>query len=558
MKKEHEYTLPPGAALASLLESTKIADRLQREELSRILLKNCDTAYGQRFAFDTIGSVEEYQDRVPFSHHSDYQPYVEKLMAGQTRQLTAAEPVYYAITSGSTGVPKYVPVTEEDMMVHLHGIHSVVRDTLRVYYPQATEDDLFGKIFYVGEFAKTRLPSGQMCGIRSGSLYQWLEEIGGFDTTPYCVPKEVLFPTDLEDLTYVKLRFALAQPDIRLIHSVFLHRVVSLMDYLRENWELILSDIARGDVDERIPLAPHWKEKVRQWLPPDPHRAQQLREMALDQHPEDMIRRLWPNVRCIIGVGGRNFPVYNQAMACYGPSVPIHHFIYGASEGFLSVALEVGVPDAYLLLPQAGFFEFLPVSAQPGQRPLTMEQLEVGKQYELIFTNHSGLYRYLMQDVLEVVDFRGKAPVIRFCYRINQVLNIADEKLNTEQLQESLRLFRQETGLAHAPFCAQEDFSVRPGRYLIYVEAPPFPQAGAILDQCICQSSLGYQGCRSMGEIAPVQVRFLPPGTFQRYEETLSKQGRTLSQYKPIQLLENEETRQFFAAAATGYEEETT
>lgn len=556
MKKE--YSLSPGAALSSLLASTREAARLQREELFHILRENRGTAYGRRFAFGTIGSVEEYQDQVPFSHHSDYQPYVEKLLAGETCQLTAQEPVYYAITSGSTGTPKYVPVTKEDMLVHLYGIHAVVRDSLRAYYPQATESELFGKIFYVGEFAKTHLPGGQMCGIRSGSLYQWLEQEDAFDTTPFCVPKEVLFPEDLEDLTYVRLRFALAQPDIRLIHSVFLHRVVRLMDDLRENWDRILWDIAHGEVDASLPLSPHWREKVRRWLPPDPHRAQQLREMALDQHPEDMIRRLWPQVRCIIGVGGRNFPVYSQAMACYGPSVPIHHFIYGASEGFLSVAVEVGVPDAYLLLPKAGFFEFLPVPAQPGQRPLTMEQLEVGKQYELIFTNHSGLYRYCMQDVLEVVAFRGQAPVIRFCYRINQVLNVADEKLNTEQLQEALRLFRQQAGFDHAPFCAQEDFSVRPGRYLVYLETPPLPQAGALLDRCLCQASLGYLGCRSMGEIAPVCVRFLPPGTFLRYEETLAKQGRTLSQYKPIQLLEREDARQFFAAAAAGYEEETT
>ena len=240
-------------------------------------------------------------------------------------------------------------------------------------------------------------------------------------------------------------------------------------------------------------------------------------------------------------------------METYAKTVPIHHFIYGASEGFLSIAAGVGVPDAYILLPEAGFFEFLPVPHVAGH-PLTMEEVIPGNRYELIFTNHSGLYRYRMQDVLEVVGFYGQSPIVRFCYRINQALNVADEKLNTEQLREALRLFQQRTG-HEAACCAQEDYTVRPGRYLIYMEHIPLKDAEAVMDQCLCEASLGYQGCRSMGDIGPVRVRFLPPGSFQRYEQHLAHQGRTMAQYKPIQILNSEESQRFFAAAADEFEE---
>lgn len=62
--------------------------------------------------------------------------------------------------------------------------------------------------------------------------------------------------------------------------------------------------------------------------------------------------------------------------------------------------------------------------------------------------------------MLEVSGFYGQSPIFRFCYRINQVLNVADEKLNTEQLREALDMFRRRTGRRRAAFCAQEDFSV--------------------------------------------------------------------------------------------------
>ena len=35
------------------------------------------------------------------------------------------------------------------------------------------ESEIFGKIFQIGEFAKTYMPDGRMNGIRSGCVYQW-------------------------------------------------------------------------------------------------------------------------------------------------------------------------------------------------------------------------------------------------------------------------------------------------------------------------------------------------------------------------------------------------
>ena len=548
-----DYVSLGTASLRKLRQTTARAWQIQKEQLQTILQQNSLTENGLRYGFSQIRSTQEFQSRVPLSCHGDYEPYIETLLSGGTRQLTEEEPVYFAITSGSTGTPKYVPVTGTDMLVHYDYIYGGVFGMVQEHYPQMPPEALFGKIFQVGEFARTSLPGGQMCGVRSASLYQWLDRDGTFDASDYCVPKEVLFPEKVEDLTYVKVRFALAERNITAIHSVFLHRVVGTLDYIRQNWDLLLRDMERGTVDDSIPLPEHWRQKVCQWLPPDPQRAAELRALQLDMNPEDMVLKIWPNIRYIVGIGGRNFPIYTRAMETYAKTVPIHHFIYGASEGFLSIAAGVGVPDAYILLPEAGFFEFLPVPHAAGH-PLTMEEGIPGNRYELIFTNHSGLYRYRMQDVLEVVGFYGQSPIVRFCYRINQALNVADEKLNTEQLREALRLFQQRTG-HEAACCAQEDYTVRPGRYLIYMEHIPLKDAEAVMDQCLCEASLGYQGCRSMGDIGPVRVRFLPPGSFQRYEQHLAHQGRTMAQYKPIQILNSEESQRFFAAAADEFEE---
>lgn len=219
-----DYVSLGAAALRKLRQTTARAWQIQKEQLQTILQQNSSTEYGMRYGFSQIRSTQEFQSRVPLSCHGDYEPYIENLLSGGTRQLTEEEPVYFAITSGSTGTPKYVPVTGTDMLVHYDYIYGGVFGMVQEHYPQMPPEALFGKIFQVGEFARTSLPGGQMCGVRSASLYQWLDRDGTFDASDYCVPKEVLFPEKVEDLTYVKVRFALAERNITAIHSVFLHR----------------------------------------------------------------------------------------------------------------------------------------------------------------------------------------------------------------------------------------------------------------------------------------------------------------------------------------------
>ena len=60
--------------------------------------------------------------------------------------------------------PKYVPVTEEDMLLHYRDIYGGVFGMVRKHFPGADPEALFGKIFQVGEFAKTCLPGDRCAG----------------------------------------------------------------------------------------------------------------------------------------------------------------------------------------------------------------------------------------------------------------------------------------------------------------------------------------------------------------------------------------------------------
>lgn len=556
-------------ALARLRTTAGQPELIQTRLLQELLQKNSQTQYGRKYDFEHIHTVSDYQKKVPVSVYEDYEPYILRMTQGKEQELTHEAAAYFCITSGTTGEPKYVPLTEADLYLYYVYACGAVYGMAGEYYSQKSLDggakeQVFGKIFQLGEFARTYMDDGRLKGIRSASLYQWLDRDGQFDASDYCVPKEVLFPSDLEDLLYVKVRFALAEREIRAIHGVFVNRVVGVMDYICRNCDMLLHDIETGSVDERAALSDNWKAFVQEKLPPDPVRAKELRQVFQKGMPDEkqrlgMMKKIWPHIKYVQAIGGEAYAYYMERLKEYALGTPVHHFVYGASEGIFGVARQMDEPDAYILFPDAGFFEFMPLSGHMGDRPRLLWELNKGERYELVFTNHSGLYRYRMRDVIEVVDWYEKLPVIRFCYRKNLIINIAGEKSNVEQLEEAVRRFADQTDTVIIGYCVQEDVSGVQPRYLFYIESEGIVADGAeeILEKYLCLVNLEYQGCRSMNEIGPLSIEFLRPGSFGRYEKHLAAQGVSMGQNKLLRILDTEEKKQFFAGNRIGKERQS-
>ena len=87
--------------------------------LMQILRENSDTEYGKKYGFADIHSIREYQEKVPFSTYDNYAPYIERMVRNGEKNLITAYPVIqYAMTSGSIGVQKQIPLTAKSMAVY--------------------------------------------------------------------------------------------------------------------------------------------------------------------------------------------------------------------------------------------------------------------------------------------------------------------------------------------------------------------------------------------------------------------------------------------------------
>lgn len=525
---------------------------IQEKFLLERLSENKDTEYGKLFGFEDIHSVEEYQKELPITFHYDYEAAIDRQVDGEEGLLTADKPVFYCISSGSTDSPKYVPIVEKDIQRQYFYWHDLIRETIRRQIPDATDEELFGRIFETGEFRRNFMSDGTMSGVRASALHRYLESKGEFDSNCYTAPLEVMFPDQMEDMLYVKLRFALACRDVTAIHGVFVNRMVGMFRYLVDNWDAFLSDIETGEVSDCFPVSHEWRRYLEEKLPADPERAAELRKFPKESLSKGLVRKIWPKIRYGQLIGGSMFAAYMDMLWTYVEDLPIHFFTYAASEGCFGIARNMGEEDAYyVLLPDTCFYEFLSETGD-GERIYTIRDVEVGSKYEILITTLSGMYRYAIGDVVEVVGFEGQAPVVRVCYRKSQVINIADEKMNVRQLENAMRKFQRRAECSAEGYCVDGDYTKKLPRYILYLELADgkLPEdAAEILDECLMESCSGYKRDRELAELDKVFIQPVPKGAFKAYGRFVAKLGRRKEQDKPLRILITEEQKAFFGGA---------
>ena len=519
----------------------------QEKFLLRILRKNQNTVFGKQYRFDKIQSVRDYQNAVPYTVFEDYEPLIDREIAGERGVFTADPPYFYCISSGSMGVQKYFPLVKEDAVLQHMYWDGAIRAIIRKDLPEYTEEELFGKIFLMSDAYLTYMPDGIMNGVRSGVASRMQQEEGTYPYELFYAPEEVLFPKKLTDIQYVKLRLALEQPDITAIHANFVHKCTAMLRYLQRHWDAFLYDMEHGTISPEFKLDEEWKDYIQHHLPPNPKRAEELRQFSGSDLSDGLIRKLWPNVKYLRLSSGMQFHPYIEILDHYSGNLPVYPFLYAASEGMFSVAAGVGRMDEYIMIPDLCFYEFLPETDENGPC-LTLTELKEGEKYEILITTVSGLYRYRLGDVIEVRGFYEKTPLVSINYRKSQVLNLVDEKMNAAQFEGAMNDFFEESGMTATGYCVTGCREKDPPCYRVFLEANGIPpdHPSALMDQKLSDNCFSYRNAREAEELNEAELIFLPPDTFEEYEHYFAGKSKRSEQTKPLKIITSEEQTDYF------------
>ncbi|KAK3602319.1 hypothetical protein CHS0354_007110 [Potamilus streckersoni] len=503
--------------------ATKDVKKAQEETLVSRIKDNENTEYGKKYRFSEIKNRNDFVRLHPLTRYSHYEPYIERMMKGEKNVLTADEPIIFAVTSGTSGKSSIIPMLKKQQgAFFMQGI-AILYDSMRRAFPGTGRLQKDLKFFYTPRFRMAE------CGI----------QIGPNSSSPanskrilnmYSTPKAGYDIMTEPEALYVHLLFGLKDKNIGIIEANFSSLVYSAFRALDANWDNLVHDIEKGEVCPSLNIEEKVRLELNKQMKPDPKRAIELRKAREDVGQVGIVKRVWPNINCLVAADSGTFELYGERLReLHFKDVPLYSPLYAASEGLLGVNIwPEDRPSRYLLAPQSMVFEFIPIEHCEEEHPKTtfLEDVEVGRVYELVITNASGLYRYRFGDVIKVVGFYNQCPVIEFQYRQGQFLNVRGEKTSENAFYQALCDALKKSGARLVDYCCAESLMVdtkttskdfAPG-YHVFIELEKNQVNQAIhipLDDSLRTVSYVYSSFRRKGSISPVRVYFVKSGTFQ-------------------------------------------
>ena len=511
----------------------------QRRKLFAILERNADTDFGRKHSFARIRSLEDYRSAVPIRGFSGFEQYIGRMCRGEQSVLTADSPEMFATTSGTTDKPKFIPVTPS-FYTEFYNTQKVWSRINLNSHPAI----LRGRFLTVVSPWKEGRTKGDIpYGAMSGRNYR------NHMTVPiqrnyFAIPYSVFCLREFETKYYAILRLAVGE-SISLISILNPSTIVLLARKLNEFAPHLVKDVRDGGIRVEGDLPPEVLEEIRPRLRPNRRRAREL-EAVLEREGELLPCRVWPDLALITTWTGGASGFYLKRFGRMFGDVPLRDFGYNASEGYFSIphqATSTARPEDMggLLAVTGHLVEFVPYPE--GGEALLCDRLQAGRQYRVIITASNGLYRYDINDVIEVLNFEGGVPVIAFKHRGSGVVSITGEKVTEPQVTLALRRLRDRLNLDVEDFVVGVDYAETP-RYALALEPVEDNTREGIsallakeFDGELKNANIEYRAKRNSGRLAAPRVLILHPGSMTLYRKNRVSEGTHDAQIKVLHIV---------------------
>ncbi|MGH9194543.1 MAG: hypothetical protein ACRD1T_02235, partial [Acidimicrobiia bacterium] len=178
-------------------------------------------------------------------------------------------------------------------------------------------------------------------------------------------------------------------------------------------------------------------------------------------------------------------------------------------------------------------------------RIVGVEEVEVGKRYYIFITTTGGLYRYDINDVIEVVGRYNRTPIISFCRKGRGMTSVTGEKVSVDQIIEAFERSARDVAIEVEHFKAEAD--VERSRYVFKMEVlRPIPeerlrQMLESLEKHLSGLNIEYAAKRKSLRLNPPILMMMKPGWYNTGKQRLVAEGKRLFQAKTILLSECKE-----------------
>ena len=533
--------------------------------LRDILNISRDTVYGREHHFDVILSATNaddlfrlYRKYVPVNDSFEtLRPYVERHKNGEENVLFPGKPDMYATTSGTTSEPKWIPMTHK----YLKDVYGKMSHIWTWNFVRHRNRIFGGHIFpIVGKEVEGYAPDGTLFGSVSGVL---VRDIPPVIKKHYTAPASVMSIGDYAARNYTLMRLALQHRDVTLWATANPSTILELMRTVDEFADRLITDIEQGTLDADFDIPQPIRTELEAYMSPRPERADELRQIR-QQHGKLLPKHYWPWLQYLSTWKCGNTKIY---MEKYLDAFDWDRTFY-QELGYIATECRFGFAlddtNESVLFPQFHYYEFVAEDEldSPDKHFLQIYELEQGKRYCAYVTTYSGLFRYNMNDLVEVGGKYYDTPTVHMVSKVNGIVSMTGEKLYEPQFIEAVHEAEKETGIKTKFFVGFAD--VDESCYHFYYEfdderigqqeADDFTK---VVDQKLAAINIEYEAKRASFRLHEPKAHILLSNAYARFKAACLQDGFRDGQFKFNLLMQDEKRRRKFSLIErleTGYD----
>jgi len=463
---------------------------LQRNVLTRLLGKAVHTEWGTAHGYRKGLSYEDFARQTPLSTYEELKGFIDRMRHGEADVLWPGRVKWYAKSSGTTNdKSKFIPVSKD-------GLH----DT---HYAGGTD----AVVWYLRNNPKSRLFDGKAL------------ILGGSHAPNYNLPGSLV--GDLSAILIENIN-----PLVNLV------RVPKKATALLSDFEIKRDRIAREAMKQNVTNlsgVPSWMLSV----------LNRVMELSGKQY----LNEVWPNLEVFFH-GGVAFTPYRQQYHRLITSPGMHYMeTYNASEGFFGLQDDPADPAMSLMIDYGVFYEFIPMDEfdKPEPTVVPLWGVETGRNYAMVISTSSGLWRYILGDMIRFTQKNPYKFVITG--RTKSFINAFGEELIVDNAEKGLAEACRQTGAEVLEYTAAPVFMDANGkcRHQWVVEFSREPNDVAafarILDESLQTINSDYEAKRykdiTLQQLELIKAR---PGVF---NDWLKQKGKLGGQHKVPRLCNN-------------------
>ena len=431
------------------------------------------TLFGQQYFLKEIRSYEEFKQSIPVSDYEKFKIYIDRIIKGESDVIWPGRPIYFSKTSGTTSGIKNIPIFRNAIKTHINS----ARDSILQYILNSGDTNFIkGKQMFIQGSPVLKTKKGIKVGRLSGIVAHHV---------PFYLRSSRMPSWDVNCI---------------------------------DDWEEKINAIVEETINQNMTLISGIPPWVKMYFE------------KITEKSGQKVANVFKNFSLFI-YGGVSFKPYKKIFdELIGRNVNSIE-LYPASEGFFAYQDRLDNDSMLLILNNHIFYEFIETHdlLVGNNNYIPLSDVKVGKNYALIISTSSGLWRYNIGDTIRFTELNPYRIIVTG--RIKHFISAFGEhvianEVETAIIEASSKLKSRIREFTVAPQVSPE-FGLPYHEWFIEFDQinDNLEEIESLIDKIMQRQNIYYNDLIQGKILSPLRITKIKKGGFNSYMKSIGKLG---------------------------------